>query len=59
MISLQSGSHIRLTADAPTEHHVTIPAHADLRLGTLRAILVAVAEHRSLSLEDLVATLFS
>ncbi|MBX9946792.1 MAG: type II toxin-antitoxin system HicA family toxin [Reyranella sp.] len=28
----QSGSHVRLTCDAPEQHHVTIPAHDPLKI---------------------------
>lgn len=26
-VTRQSGSHVRLTCDQPTQHHVTIPNH--------------------------------
>ena len=44
-ITRQSGSHIRLTTLDRGEHHVTIPNHEALRVGTLSAILSAVAAH--------------
>jgi predicted RNA binding protein YcfA (HicA-like mRNA interferase family) len=31
----QTGSHLRLTTASPSEHHVTIPLHDGLRVGTL------------------------
>jgi predicted RNA binding protein YcfA (HicA-like mRNA interferase family) len=31
----QTGSHVRVTCDAPRQHHVTIPLHDPLRVGTL------------------------
>jgi predicted RNA binding protein YcfA (HicA-like mRNA interferase family) len=31
----QTGSHIRLTTIAPSEHPITIPDHDALRVGTL------------------------
>lgn len=40
----QSGSHLRLTTQERGEHHVTIPRHAPLRLGTLAAVLSDVAD---------------
>jgi predicted RNA binding protein YcfA (HicA-like mRNA interferase family) len=43
-VTRQSGSHIRLTLHAPPEHHVTIPAHTPLKLGTLAAVLADVAQ---------------
>ena len=39
-VSRQTGSHIRLTADMPTQHHVTIPAHDPLKLVPLRRFSV-------------------
>ena len=41
----QTGSHLRLTTQRGGEHHVTIPAHHPLRVGTLGAILAEVASH--------------
>ena len=31
----QTGSHVRLTCEAPAQHHVTVPLHDPLRIGTL------------------------
>jgi predicted RNA binding protein YcfA (HicA-like mRNA interferase family) len=33
----QTGSHLRLTTASPSEHHVTIPLHDPLSVGTLAA----------------------
>ena len=57
-VSRQTGSHIRLTCVQPTQHHVTIPNHDDLRVGTLAAILADVGTHHGLSRETLVEKLF-
>lgn len=57
-VTRQSGSHIRLTTTAPTEHHVTVPAHDPLKVGTLAAILGAVAEQLRLERDELVRRLF-
>jgi predicted RNA binding protein YcfA (HicA-like mRNA interferase family) len=54
----QTGSHIRLTLDAPTQHHVTIPAHEPLKLGTLAAIHGDVAAHPEISRDVLLDRLF-
>ena len=35
-VTRQTGSHMRLTLPDLPEHHVTIPAHDALRIGTLR-----------------------
>jgi predicted RNA binding protein YcfA (HicA-like mRNA interferase family) len=42
----QVGSHIILQTPTPTAHRVAIPAHQALRIGTLNAILRAVAQHK-------------
>jgi predicted RNA binding protein YcfA (HicA-like mRNA interferase family) len=58
-ISRQTGSHVRLTTQqGGREHHITIPAHNHLRVGTLGAILSDVAEHFEMSREQLVQQLF-
>jgi predicted RNA binding protein YcfA (HicA-like mRNA interferase family) len=44
-ITRQAGSHMRLTTQLQGEHHLTIPDHASLRVGTLAAILTEVAHH--------------
>ena len=44
-VTRRSGSRLRLTSRLKGEHHVTIPAHAALRVGTLNSILTDVAAH--------------
>lgn len=44
-ITRQAGSHLRLTTQLQGEHHLTIPVHPSLRVGTLAAILAEVANH--------------
>jgi predicted RNA binding protein YcfA (HicA-like mRNA interferase family) len=56
-VTRQTGSHIRLTTAAPSEHHVTVPAHDPLKVGTLAGILGAVAEHMKVDREDLIRRL--
>ena len=53
----QDGSHIRLTTQKDGQHHVTVPNHSPVRLGTLRSILKLVAEHHHLKLEALIEIL--
>jgi len=57
-VTRQTGSHLRLTCADPPEHHVTVPNHESLRVGTLAAILQAVAARHGLTRDDLVARLF-
>jgi predicted RNA binding protein YcfA (HicA-like mRNA interferase family) len=54
----QTGSHIRLTSSVLGEHHVTLPNHDPLRIGTLAAILDSVAAHHGLTREALLKRLF-
>lgn len=58
--SRQTGSHIRLTHSASNthgEHHVTIPNHDPLRIGTLAAILDSVALHHGMTRDQLLQKL--
>lgn len=47
-VTRQSGSHIRLTTHAHGEHLLTAPTHDPLCIGTLAAILDAVARYHGL-----------
>jgi predicted RNA binding protein YcfA (HicA-like mRNA interferase family) len=58
-VSRQTGSHLRLTSKMTgIEHHITIPAHKDLKLGTLRSILSDVANYLKKDRENLANELF-
>lgn len=52
-ITRQTGSHLRLTSTTHGEHHITIPNHDPLRIGTLAAILDGVALHHGLTRDAL------
>lgn len=54
----QTGSHIYLTTQTPGEHHVCIPDHRPLRIGTLNKILKNIASHHGLDRQKLVDRLF-
>jgi predicted RNA binding protein YcfA (HicA-like mRNA interferase family) len=54
----QTGSHIRLTIQHKSQHHITIPNHDPLRIGTLNAILNEVSGHLEISKRELVKRLF-
>jgi predicted RNA binding protein YcfA (HicA-like mRNA interferase family) len=56
-VGRQTGSHLRLTTQQRGEHHITIPNHSPLKLGTLAAILADVAGHFGLSREELLKQL--
>jgi predicted RNA binding protein YcfA (HicA-like mRNA interferase family) len=57
-VTRQTGSHLRLTTRLGGEHHITIPTHRSLRVGTLSAILDDVAAHFDLTREALLDKLF-
>ena len=57
-VTRQTGSHLRLTCDNPSQHHITVPKHNPLRLGTLSSILGDVAAHLRISREELAERLF-
>jgi predicted RNA binding protein YcfA (HicA-like mRNA interferase family) len=38
-VSRQTGSHIRITTQQNGEHHITIPHHDPLKVGTFSAVL--------------------
>lgn len=57
-ITRQKGSHIRLTCSYPNTHHITIPDHDPIKIGTLSAILFDVAGSRNQSKEELINQLF-
>jgi len=57
-ITRQTGSHLRLTTYEHGEHHLTIPLHFPLRIGTLSAILYDVSTHFKRSREQLLENLF-
>lgn len=56
-VTRQTGSHMRLTCHSNGEHHVTIPRHDPLRVGTLAAILDAVAAHHHITRDELLTLL--
>lgn len=57
-VTRQKGSHIRLTSMMHGEHHITIPDHDTLRVGTLRSILGEVAGHIETTVDELADELF-
>jgi len=53
-ITRQTGSHIRLTSIVGKEHHITIPNHKPLKIGTLSNILKDIADHLRMSKSELI-----
>lgn len=58
-VTRQRGSHQRLTTTMNGEHHVTIPLHDALRVGTLVSILDDVAAHFGLTRDEVLGQLFT
>jgi predicted RNA binding protein YcfA (HicA-like mRNA interferase family) len=57
-ISRQKGSHIRLTTNSNGEHHITIPNHNPVKIGTLSSIIGDVASHFKQTKEEIAEKLF-
>ena len=51
----QTGSHLRLAREG--EHHITIPRHRELKVGTLSGIIGQIADDLGMSREDVVRAL--
>ncbi len=49
----QTGSHVRLTTSVNGDHHVTIPRHPQLRVGTLQVIIKEIVNHLNMDWEAL------
>lgn len=54
-VTRQKGSHIRITTGEKGTHHVTIPNHNPLRMGTFAAILDDIAEHFQIDRSELLS----
>ena len=57
-VTRQTGSHVRLTTQQNGQHHVTVPRHGSLRIGTLGNILTDVASHFGIDKDGLLEKLF-
>jgi predicted RNA binding protein YcfA (HicA-like mRNA interferase family) len=58
VVTRQIGSHIRITTQLHGEHHVTIPNHDPLKVGTLSGILSDIAKHLNVDKNELIQKLF-
>lgn len=55
----QRGSHIRLATDIRgPEHHVSVPRHSPLKVGTLHSVLSRVAAYLEIGQDELRRELF-
>ncbi len=48
----------RLTTEMNGQHHITIPAHRPVKIGTLNAIIIEVAEHFKITKNELMLKIF-
>ena len=53
-VTRQTGSHFRLTTTQNGQHHITVPEHDPLKVGTLSSILSDIAAHHKISKDELV-----
>ena len=52
----QTGSHIRLSRGS--EHHITIPRHRELKVGTMSNIIKDLVDHLKMSREEVIGALW-
>jgi len=58
-VTRQTGSHIRLTSNVQGRaHHITVPDHDYVKIGTLNSILNDLSESLGKSKEEIVKDLF-
>jgi predicted RNA binding protein YcfA (HicA-like mRNA interferase family) len=53
----QQGSHIVLETATPSHQRIAVPAHKNLRIGTLNAIFRSVAHHKGVERQDVLKSL--
>lgn len=54
----RKSSHIRLTTEVNGQHHVTIPDHDAVKIGTLADIVKDVADHLGMKYDELLGKMF-
>jgi predicted RNA binding protein YcfA (HicA-like mRNA interferase family) len=54
----QNGSHIMVTSKRNGEHHLVIPNHNPIKVGTLNGIISQVAQHFQIKKEEVLTQLF-
>ena len=57
-VTRQTGSHIRLSTEQNGQHHITIPNHNPIKIGTCSAIIADVAIHFNKTKEEVMVTIF-
>jgi predicted RNA binding protein YcfA (HicA-like mRNA interferase family) len=56
-MSRQKGDHVYMTTQANGEHHVSVPLHNPLKIGTLANILDSVSTHLQMTREQLLRSM--
>ncbi len=54
----QAGSHIMIQTEENGQHLIVVPNHNPIKVGTLNGIIGDVAEHFSISKEEVIRKLF-
>lgn len=57
-ITRQNGSHIRISTMKNGQHHITIPNHNPIKIGTLNGIFGDISDHFKINKIELVNLLF-
>ena len=57
-VQRQKGSHMRLITLLKGEHHITVPNHSSIKIGTLSGIISDIAAHFNKSKEEIANELF-
>lgn len=59
VVTRQVGSHIRLTTNRNGTHHITLPNHNPIRIGTLNSILQSISLHLNKTKSEIIDELFT
>ncbi|MBK8981140.1 MAG: type II toxin-antitoxin system HicA family toxin [Ignavibacteria bacterium] len=58
-VTRQKGSHIRLTATKDNlSHHITVPNHNPIKIGTLNSILNDLSSHLKIAKDEILKKYF-
>ena len=55
-VTRQTGSHIRLSRQG--QHHVTVPRHRELKVGTLSGIVRDIAKNMDMEREEVIRAIW-
>ena len=59
-VTRRASTHIRLSRNIPhkSQHHITIPDHNPIKIGTLNNIINDLADHLNMEKKELIKKLF-